>query len=102
MKITVSLSKFRDAFKDYGREESFSYEGLEIIFDYLLEYEESTGEELELDVIAICGDFTEYDLDDVNNYYDEEFEDLEEAEEWLSGQVSVLGVTSDTIVFQTY
>jgi len=36
-----------------NRKTNFSYEGLEILFEYLEELEESTGEEIELDVIAL-------------------------------------------------
>jgi hypothetical protein len=43
------------------------------LFDYLEEYEDSTGEELELDVIAICCEFTEFEnLDDFWDNYDED------------------------------
>lgn len=30
------------------------------MFDYLEEYEKDTGEEIELDVVALCCDFAEY------------------------------------------
>jgi hypothetical protein len=39
----------------------FSRAGAFALAEYLEEYEESTGEELELDVIAIRCDFSEYD-----------------------------------------
>lgn len=40
------------------------------MFDYLEEYEESTGEKIELDIVALCCDFTEYDslIDCARNY----------------------------------
>ena len=58
MKETINLSRFRDAFQI--RKDSFSYEGLEALFDFLLDCEESTGEELELDPIGLCGEYIEY------------------------------------------
>ena len=61
MKQTVSLNDFRDAFRAYDRLDNFSYDGLGALFEYLEELEEDTGEEMELDVIAICCDFSEYD-----------------------------------------
>ena len=56
---TITLSDFRTAFHNMGRKDQFSYEGLELIFDYIQEYEQETGEQIELDVIAICCDWAE-------------------------------------------
>ena len=44
------------------RPDNFSYEGLSILFDWLEQLEQDTGEELELDVIAICCDFSQCSL----------------------------------------
>lgn len=48
MKQTINLNDFRDAFYQMDRKENFSYEGLELLFNYFEEMEESTGEEKEL------------------------------------------------------
>jgi len=80
MKQTVNFSQFCDAFSE-DRKEQFSYQGKRALFDYLEEYEESTGEEIELDIIALCCDYTEYEnLKELQeNYNDiESMEDLEE------------------------
>ena len=61
MKTTVNLQQFRQAFNDMGRGEQFSYDGLEVLFDYLEQYEDDTGEETELDVIALCCEYSEED-----------------------------------------
>ena len=61
MKTTVSQYDFTEAFKDYGRSDNFSYEGLKALFDYLEDLESDIGEQIELDVVAICCDFSEYD-----------------------------------------
>jgi len=61
MKKTITLSGFRDAWAGTSREDSFSWEGLETLFDYFKEYEADTGEELELDIVAIDCDFVEYE-----------------------------------------
>ena len=57
----VNFSDFRQAFAGHGREKQFSYEGMKALFDYLEDHEEETGEEMELDVIALCCDFVEYE-----------------------------------------
>ena len=71
MKTTINFSQFCDKFKDMGRGEQFSYKGKKSLFEFLEAIEEETGEELELDVIALCCDFTEYEnLNEVKESYD--------------------------------
>ena len=61
MKTTLSLYDFQNVFANSSRSAQFTNEWIEAIFNYLTEYEDSTGTELELDIIAICCDFTEYE-----------------------------------------
>lgn len=69
MKTTVNFYSFRQAFEDL-RPNNFSYEGLTALFEYLEEHEQETDTEIELDVIAICCDFTEYeDFKDLQSSY---------------------------------
>ena len=96
MKITVDIHMFRDEFRKYDRYDSFSYEGYAVLFDYLEELEESCGEEWELDVIAICCDWTEEPLQDIlDNYNVETLEELEE-------QTTVLHVQGDMYIYQAF
>jgi len=69
MKTTVTDQDFIQAFHDYGRQDQFTRAGLHALFEYLEQYEEDTGEELELDVIALCCDFSEHDLEDLEREY---------------------------------
>lgn len=62
MKTSVNFSAFVNAFRDMNRMDNFSREGLEALFDYLEQYEEDIGEEIELDVIALCCDYAESDV----------------------------------------
>ena len=57
MKTNVNSYQFRDTMVKYG----FSYEGANALFDYLEQYEEDTGEELDFDPIALNCDFVEYE-----------------------------------------
>ena len=61
MKQSVNFTDFTKAFHDYGRGTQFTYEGLKALFEHLEDYEDDTGEEIELDVIALCCDYVEYD-----------------------------------------
>ena len=122
MKKTINLYQFRDAFMDI-RPDNFSYDGLELLFNWFEEYEDGTGEDMELDVIAICGEWEESTIDEVINGYivstqngnttvyndtvndalgdcDEEEERAEVIEEWLQDNTMVAGVTeSGSIVY---
>ena len=61
MKQTVNLNKFIDAFRQSGRKDQFSYEGLTALFEHLEELEKDQGEEYELDIIELCCEYTEYE-----------------------------------------
>ena len=77
MKETITLSGFRDAFQI--RKENFSYHGLEALFNYIEEIEEESDTETELDVIALCCEFAEYDnLAEFQNAYGDEYKTLED------------------------
>lgn len=67
VKQTISLSSIQDLFKAYGRGDNFSYEGLQAIMDYL--EDSSIDEIVDLDVIAICCEFTEAHADDIIEDY---------------------------------
>lgn len=66
----INFQEFRDAFKNMGRENNFTYEGQRALFDYLEELEENTGAPIELDVIGLCCDYTEYEsFEDIQANY---------------------------------
>ena len=49
---------------------NFSYEGLNSLFDYLEQFEEDMGEEIDFDPIAICCEYSEYEnLEEIKNSY---------------------------------
>jgi hypothetical protein len=112
MKTTINLNQFRDAFYRMGRKTNFSYEGLEILFEYLEELEEGTDQEIELDVIALCCDFSEdtpenigeaYGIPMMNVDFDNPADVLDCVVDFLRVQGVLVGITKDgKIVFQNY
>ena len=81
MKKTINVYDFERAFAEMDRKDNFSYEGKKALFDYIESIEEDTGEEIELDVIALCCEFSEYEnLEEVKDDYRniETLEDLED------------------------
>ena len=71
MKKTIYLDDFRNEFVDYGRQNQFSSRGLEALFDYLEEMEVDEYQ-YELDVVALCCEFAEYNnLEELMESYPE-------------------------------
>jgi hypothetical protein len=60
MKQKATASDFHDAFIACGRGDQFSYKGRDALYDYLTELEDDCGQEIELDVIALCCDYSEH------------------------------------------
>ena len=66
----ITQSQFIDAFRDYNREDNFSYEGLCALYDWLHEVYEGSKQGFELDVIGLCCEFSEYsDIDEIAENY---------------------------------
>jgi len=76
MKTTVSLYEFVDAFSN--RPDNFSRDGLRALYDYLEDLGDSCESEIELDVIAFCCEYEEYeDIQEYNDNYGTDYEDIE-------------------------
>lgn len=96
MKTTVTRDTFIQAFKDYGRADNFSHRGLNALYDYFTESEQDTGEEIELDVIAICCEYSEDTIDNVlSNYNLESIDDLDD-------HTTVIYKDNDTVLYQEF
>ena len=81
MKQTVHLEDFRRSFKDI-RPNNFSHEGLNALYENLIQYEDDTGEELNLDIIAICCDYSEFkSLKDFQDNYNDVYKSIEDIED---------------------
>ena len=98
MKTTVDFPDFREAFRAHGRADSYTREGLELLFYYLEELESDTGTEMELDVIAICCDYDENHWEDVAANYsidlsdcEDEDDKIEAVREYLSDNTCLVG-----------
>ena len=77
MKTTVSYYDFRNAFDNMDRGSQFPTR-LPELFEFIEDMERETGEEYELDVIALCCDFTEYaNLKEFQRAYGEEYVDFD-------------------------
>jgi hypothetical protein len=92
MKTTVNVYQFRNEMTGHG----FTSSGAVALFDYLEQYEEETGQELELDPIGLRCDLTEYkDLEEIAREYGEEYGDLD----YLEQSTTVIDFDGGIIIF---
>ena len=78
MKQTINFRQFHDAFEKMGRGTQFSYEGRKALFEYLEQIEQETGEETEIDVIALCCEYEELTISEaISNHNFDDFSELE-------------------------
>jgi len=115
MKKTVNFSDFCDAFVSANRDDSFSYEGKKALFDYFEELERDCGEEIELDVIAFCCEYSEYEsVQEVMDQYQiikadlglelvhDDDEVIEALEEYLRDRTQVVCCKADCVLIADY
>lgn len=109
MYIEVTESIFMDAFRQSDRKDNFSYEGLSALYEMFTESETGIGEEL--DVIAVCCDFSEYAeteallefgylFDEYGN--DEDERDFKALIEILQDETLVLVLDNGNIIVQAF
>lgn len=106
---TLNVYQFRDAFRACGRNNQFSYKGLECLFDFLEQYSEDISEPWELDVIALCCDYYEDTAEDIANNYNIDIEGMDDGEvvdavrEYLEDNTIIVGEHSDNVfVYQAF
>lgn len=119
MKIVIqNASQFRDRFEQCGRGNQFSYEALGLLFDYF----EEIDPDYDLDVIAICCEYSEDSAAQIADWYGIDLsecsdgvctasayglEQVAKAETdtvraYLEAHTSVVGVTPSGIVYAQF
>jgi hypothetical protein len=107
MKQTIGFTQFVDAFRAHDRFEQFGFVALRALFDYLEELEQDIGVELELDVIALCCEWSAYpsataacaDLAAAGEPVEPDEEDAEQqCLEWLEYQTNVVPFNGGILV----
>ena len=109
MKQTINSYSFMQAFKAVGRETQFSYDALNALFDYFEQYEQDTGEQIELDVIAICCEYSEESYKDIADSYgltldseDSEAEQIQQVKDFLETETIMVSEDDGLIVYQQF
>jgi len=95
---TINEYQFADAFKSI-RPDNFSYSGLKALYDYLEDYEDDTGGQIELDVIGLCCEYVEYeDLETFQEEYSREYESIEDIEQ----ATTVIMIDDNSFIIQAF
>lgn len=98
MKMTVDFGMFVDQFSSYGRVDEFSYAGQRALFDHL----EEVDEDFELDVIAICCEYTEHTTEELSTEYGYLVIEEDDLIEELRDNTLVLDVGPDLYIVQSF
>ena len=94
----VTESQFIDRFRKI-RPTNFTYEGLQALFEDLEQYEDDTGEEIELDVIGLCCEFYQYDnLKEFQDDYGKDYECIEDVE----NETMVVPVDEESFIIRQF
>jgi hypothetical protein len=102
---TLNKHQFIDSFKSWETYANhFSYEGLELLYDWLEMQKAQSDEDIELDVVALCCDFNESDVATIIQDYDlPKNLDFDDIIEYLQENTSIVGITEQkTIVYYTF
>jgi hypothetical protein len=108
MKHTLTKYEFVDGMRQ-APNNPFSYEALEILWDYFENLEYGTGEELEFDPVDFRSDYSESSFNEIISDYllhvqgiDEEV-DKKFVIDFLNQNTIVLGITEhNTVVYQNF
>ena len=96
---TIDIYQFADAFHKMSRGDNFTYNGLRALYDYLEQYEDDTGEQMELDVIALCCEYNEYhNIQDFQEDYGDDYESIEDIEQ----ETQVIMIDDDSFIIQVF
>ena len=96
---TINKQDFIDAFETYSRADNFSFRGRSALFDYFEEIESHQMQPIELDVIAICCEYSEYEsLEEFQNDYGSEYESLDDIRE----KTEVIEINDDSFIIAQF
>ena len=98
MKQSINEYDFLKAFKEW-RPINFSRAGLFALYDYLEQLEDDIGEEIELDVIALCCEYAEYDsLAEFREDYGEDYNTMQDIEY----HTTVIMIDNESFIIQQF
>ena len=106
--------KLQAEFNRCDRSENFTPAGVGVLFEYLEERSEGSGEDIKLGIIGLCCDYSEDTFEDIAANYrinltDRDGKTIEDDEEikstvldYLNEETVVCGVTSTTAIYAVF
>jgi hypothetical protein len=71
--------ELRHEFQSFGRGEQFSRQGFDALYEYLSDLSEDIGRDIQLDVIALCCEWSEYDsIEKACDQYSDDIQTLDD------------------------
>ena len=102
MKKSITKNEFMDEFKSCDRKDNFTYDGLSALYDYIENLYEDCypeGAEYELDVIALCCEYSEYeDIEEFRSQFGENYETIEDIEQ----ATTVIMISDNSFIIQDF
>ena len=90
---SVNRSEFHNAFRNSNRGDQFSYQGLNALFDYL----EEGDPDYDLDVIALCCDYSEDTWQSIAANYNIEYDENENEDEGREAVLTYLQENTELV-----
>ena len=98
----VTFNDFIEEFEKYERENQFSYEGKKALFEYLNELAENIGQPIELDIIGLCCEYTEYNnLQEFNDNYSYSIDEVDSIDE-IEYYTTVIPINEEAFIIQDF
>jgi hypothetical protein len=106
---TLTFRGFQEAFRRMDRQTQFTSEALRGLFNHLEQLSDDTGQDVALDVIAICCDYNEDSFLDVARNYDIDISECADDDEiretvldYLNDETMVAWSDDDTVVYAAF
>ena len=100
---SIKFSSFCDAFRSHDRQDQFTYGAKRALFDYLEDMESETGQTIELDVVALCCEYSESTFDEIRRDYMLGDMSDEDVAEWINEHSpAYVGLVDDSLVFAQF
>ena len=96
MKVSINNYEFVEMFENAGRGDNFSRLGRRKLAEYFEQLEEDLDTEIDIDVIAICCDYSEIDIKDIE--HETGCKNLDD----LCDNTTVIEVDDETIIYQNF
>ena len=98
MITTINEYDFLQAFKSV-RPDNFTKAGLSALYNYLEDLGEATGQQVELDVVALCCEYAEYEnLKEFRNDYGKWYETMED----VAHSTELIMIDEDSFIVQQF